>query len=225
MKLFQTRHEWWEHELSAHRTIRKCILCKGLHQTTEALDAHLRSSHGYTDALERLDVARSCSELEANDAFQSCPLCEEWPTASSRRNSTELQKHLGRHLEQLALFALPHLEDDAEKSEHDESASEHDLESGDDDTIIAFRPGTTYLDYLKIYPGLDAMVQQDPEKLEEIYQHNPDEMIMIDYSTRTKRFGKPEPVMMPVTLMLARSYELRDQAAARTEHPLHVGQS
>jgi hypothetical protein len=43
---------------------------------------------------------------------QQCPLCTKSPIS----NSSRFQQHLARHLQQLALFVLPRIENDDEES-------------------------------------------------------------------------------------------------------------
>jgi len=57
-----------------------------------------------------------------------CPLCCDFEVSSER----QYEKHIGQHLEQLALFALPHIVDDGNGDEEDEQSSTGDEKSDDD---------------------------------------------------------------------------------------------
>ncbi|KFZ13509.1 hypothetical protein V502_06562 [Pseudogymnoascus sp. VKM F-4520 (FW-2644)] len=148
MLMFRSRHEWFTHELQNHRrewaSHRNCAR------------NHLSSSP--------LKALIMLSE-EPIDKFSSaaCPLCNDWETDMVRkqailesvfplRNRLEnkddlhskprlFRRHLGRHMEQLALFALPpnHFDDledestDGEREEVEDDSSdkeEDDLSQG-----------------------------------------------------------------------------------------------
>lgn len=111
---------------------------QGCHETfteKQQFEAHLRLSHAHTFNEEQLLAIMDMSESQISmDQKVLCPLCDvEVPSL------IQLRKHLGRHQEQLALFALPLSikEGDNPERENDESdqksrASEATVE-GDND--------------------------------------------------------------------------------------------
>jgi rubrerythrin len=120
---FSERHAWFDHELQSHRKSWYCSYCKqsatNFHSSQE-LERHLRDTHRrlYTDA-QAADILQA-SEI-AHDKFlaSSCPLCDEWtlhPPPDAAEDApifatvAQFRRHLGKHLEQLALFALPKLQ-------------------------------------------------------------------------------------------------------------------
>jgi hypothetical protein len=109
--LFSSRHEWFEHELVNHRRRWVCNVCRECFATVDEFSDHARVSH--------VDVALNADEIHGLALWSEhseqacpdkCPLCEEWGRDIYQRQSLPIsifQKHLGRHLENLALFALP----------------------------------------------------------------------------------------------------------------------
>lgn len=84
-----------------HRGPWKCscgLVCCSIH----SISAHLRADH--RDDVGDNDVTDLIESMRCNDSqtVWNCPLCTH--TAS---DSSQLQKHLGRHFQELALFALP----------------------------------------------------------------------------------------------------------------------
>lgn len=124
-RLFGDRESWFEHEMSQHRALFKCILCDRTMASNAHLRSHARDQHGL--AFEQLDDIEFSSR-QTSDIFtaQDCPFCEEWAlTLRSRQNkkgkstahedapasiavsARRFKRHVGRHHEQLAIFAVP----------------------------------------------------------------------------------------------------------------------
>jgi len=117
---FTRRHEWTEHELKNHWKVYQCPSgCDlRLSTATECRD-HIQSAHFSAIPDSQLDaiVDLSTKPLQVEDGIL-CPLCNQ--QLSSFR---QYQSHVGRHQEQLALFALPSVS---------EADAAEDLESNDD---------------------------------------------------------------------------------------------
>lgn len=101
---FESRHEWFDHELLVHRKewfcSADCQLSFGLQREFED---HMRQSHSNSFAEAQLPaLVDMCQRPVDLDAETICPLCDE-----SMPSCTQLQRHLGYHMEELALFALP----------------------------------------------------------------------------------------------------------------------
>ncbi|KAK6416297.1 hypothetical protein LTR95_017477, partial [Oleoguttula sp. CCFEE 5521] len=124
--LFEDRDAWWQHELDIHRRQWSCQSCQGkTFDTAAALQKHLRVAHDAAalpdDLLAQIAAASSSPMLEV--AASDCPLCDDFDSVI-RQEAAKLQisipdhhqikvplkrfqQHLGYHLEQLALFAVP----------------------------------------------------------------------------------------------------------------------
>nr|OQO26600.1 hypothetical protein B0A51_08281 [Rachicladosporium sp. CCFEE 5018] len=124
--LFEDRDAWWQHEMNAHRRQWSCQSCQGkIFDTAAGLQKHLRVAHDAAalpdDLLVQIAAASSTPVLEV--AVSDCPLCEDLDSiirqeAAKMQMSIpdhhqvkvplkRFQQHLGYHLEQLALFAVP----------------------------------------------------------------------------------------------------------------------
>lgn len=149
--MFRSRNEWFAHELQAHRREWVCQFCQqAAFPTASAFSKHTRLSHQAILASSSLEALVLQSE-EPVDNFSStaCPLCNDWEADLERKQANLaailpspenpekshlsgklklFRRHLGRHMEQLALFALPSndtedLEDDSTDEEKEESAT------------------------------------------------------------------------------------------------------
>jgi RNA recognition motif-containing protein len=130
--MFRSRNEWFAHELQNHRREWVCISCLESFTDRAQLSEHLQSMHSSLVAGSQLEaLVLQCEEPVDKIPASSCLLCDEWesnlldPKQDSKRlflNNGEIvepcgtlgqfRRHLGRHMEQLALFALPMAEED-----------------------------------------------------------------------------------------------------------------
>ncbi|KAF4628213.1 hypothetical protein G7Y89_g9937 [Cudoniella acicularis] len=130
MLMFRSRNEWFAHELENHRREWVCQFCQ--HPAFSSLSEfskHMKSLHKAVLASSPLEALILQSEEPVDKiASTACPLCDDWE-ASVKRTQANLdslvppsestasetlygkpklfRRHLGRHMEQLALFALP----------------------------------------------------------------------------------------------------------------------
>ena len=104
---FATRSQWSDHEFNEHRVRRSwtCPECSQSCSSAANLGGHLQEAHPLALDEEQIpiivDSAMSVQALPMEN--QECPLCQTVP-GKSRRNFV---KHLARHLESIALAALP----------------------------------------------------------------------------------------------------------------------
>lgn len=126
-----------------------CISCLESFTDKAKFSEHLQSRHGNLVAGSQLEaLVLQCEEPVDKIPASGCLLCDEWesnlldPKQDSKRlflNNGEIvepcgtlgqfRRHLGRHMEQLALFALPMAEED----EMEDDSLEEDSDDGDDD--------------------------------------------------------------------------------------------
>jgi hypothetical protein len=152
MMMFRSRNEWFGHELQNHRREWVCQYCQHAPLPASAeFSKHVSSLH--PDVLARTQIEaillQSEEPVDTISAF-ACPLCDEWEESIKTRQEKQedkirmlnhremvepygtrkqFRRHLGRHMEQLALFALPtndaELEDDSSDGDED-GDSEHE---------------------------------------------------------------------------------------------------
>ncbi|KAF5578037.1 transcription factor Cys6 [Fusarium pseudocircinatum] len=124
---FDRRHRWQLHVSQYHWRTWSCpFKCGSTFPSAVELAGHIRHQHlpNASDEHFATVVARGDVSV-SNDVAQECPLC--------RRAISGLKsyiKHVGRHLEQLALHALPKVVD----QELEDEKSELGAVSGDDDS-------------------------------------------------------------------------------------------
>ncbi|KAH7324280.1 hypothetical protein B0I35DRAFT_423837 [Stachybotrys elegans] len=142
---FSDINDWFRHEMQVHRVSYTCQFCQGKSfKTQEAYLSHIRKQHPDTaegsDEQPFLDIARRpMGQIPAQD----CPCCTDWEERLRERNAvsaesadvicvlpTMFKRHLGSHMEQLALFAIPissandTVEADSNKAAVDEDTEE-----------------------------------------------------------------------------------------------------
>ncbi|MCJ1285845.1 hypothetical protein MMC26_005187 [Xylographa opegraphella] len=118
---FPTRSLWGSHEFDEHRVTRcwKCPECAHTGSTAQMMEEHLRKRHGESITLAQLPLIISAAETKSPLPIedQRCPLCKCIPGKSQRN----FVKHVGRHMESLALAVLPR--DTAEASDRSSNGS------------------------------------------------------------------------------------------------------
>ena len=144
--MFATRHEWFNHELHSHRREWFCSLCNQTFKTKDACEHHMERRHleGLMESQLSALVDMCERPVEVIPAA-ACPLCD-WDTIWRDRRAVAEQApfpdtitvtakafraHVGRHLEQLALFALPKIFND-EVADIESGRAEASLGSSED---------------------------------------------------------------------------------------------
>jgi hypothetical protein len=125
--LFESRHEWFEHEKTFHRREWFCSACHAIFTTDAAFREHLFQTHAGPFHPEKLRALIDQSE-RAIESKQRCCLCE-------RDNLSPhlLQRHVGRHMQQLSLFVVPGSGADEESDRRSSESADHEERSEDDD--------------------------------------------------------------------------------------------
>lgn len=124
---FGRRHEWLEHMKQNHWTRYACPFeCgkRNFHSAAEC-KAHVESQHPGQVQDYQMDALIKLHTEDASSAIDpTCSFCGEDFTSISA-----FQKHVGRHQEQLSLFALPSIDADDEGESNDEDAGKEDASS------------------------------------------------------------------------------------------------
>jgi hypothetical protein len=120
-RLYDSRYAWFKHELEAHRAIWQCVDgCEKTFAAEKDFVAHVAKKHPEMASDDVLSVLKRTAVKSANLTKPSqCPLCDKVMSLRA------LQKHLGNHQEQLALFALPPNIDATEDEEEDSNYAEN----------------------------------------------------------------------------------------------------
>ncbi|KAF2496628.1 hypothetical protein BU16DRAFT_458300, partial [Lophium mytilinum] len=127
LELFGDRKTWFSHELQHHRRQWSCIFCtKEPFFSIDQIKSHIQSKHVKLSAKQFLDMAEVCQRPLEQIPAADCPFCDKWghqlstehsadfeslaDTSAKARvlvDSNRFQRHVARHMEQLALFAVP----------------------------------------------------------------------------------------------------------------------
>ncbi|KLO86236.1 uncharacterized protein FFNC_04587 [Fusarium fujikuroi] len=125
---FQRRHQWASHVKKYHWKTWACKLgCNETFVSIQDMKRHLAQRHSETMELTRpFSLLSMCERPKLENESADCPLCGE-----KQSSFKQFQRHVGRHQEDLALFALPHLpggEDDKNEESGSESEADEDME-------------------------------------------------------------------------------------------------
>ncbi|KAF5655602.1 zinc finger transcription factor ace1 [Fusarium sp. NRRL 25303] len=132
---FQRRHQWAGHVKKHHWKTWTCKLgCNETFVSLQGMKGHLAQKHSETAELTHLvSLLAMCERPKSEYEPADCPLCGE------RQSSfKQYQRHVGRHQEDLALFALPHLpgeEDDKNEASDSDSEGKQEAESEEQDEL------------------------------------------------------------------------------------------
>ena len=149
---FESRHKWWAHEMEVHRKKWICAMCGIEQPNIVATKVHLQTKHSDQVSLDQVDdIAQRFGQPLAHTPATDCPLYD-YPAVLRRRgysdedmellSTDKFGRHLGRHLEQLALFVLPNTdlvyEEDhvSDTGDHDHQG-ESDADEGDGEPSVS----------------------------------------------------------------------------------------
>lgn len=120
---FSSQNAWFEHELLMHRSRWTCPRCPSYFETPGRLRTHLEQKHQDSFSDRQIStVVESSKRLSEHVASKECPFCDgSWASLEAQSSYSEsgdtvlvsikqYQQHLGRHLQQIALFALPRID-------------------------------------------------------------------------------------------------------------------
>ena len=129
LKIFADRSTWFSHELQAHYIEWCCPFCTHSPlQSLQSFEDHLQNRHAQKFIKEQLSaLGATCQQSVQKISPQACPFCDEWFVKLKDANPdltgetlvvtlAQFQNHVGTHMEQLALFALPKDHGDAVES-------------------------------------------------------------------------------------------------------------
>lgn len=121
MKLFPDRNTWFTHELQNHLVEWNCCFCSHIpFQTRDKFEKHVRKSHANSFTDDQLpSLFKACQKPVDKLPASACPFCGDWETRLRELNQhlsaeevlvvtpQQFRHHVGSHMEQLALFAIP----------------------------------------------------------------------------------------------------------------------
>ena len=110
---------WFEHELKNHRIEWSCPSCSTKpFDSAQSYEVHLEGKHGpLLDGVNIATLLKTSEQAVSTIKSASCPFCnplveeEDLPL-----DAFSFKIHVGRHMQQLALFALPRVSDVGEDS-------------------------------------------------------------------------------------------------------------
>jgi hypothetical protein len=136
--LYDSRNAWFQHELEAHRSSWQCIPGCDISLTHEKdFDTHLLEQHTELASAPMIAALKRTARRAGNNSEKAtCPFCNIEMLVKG------LKRHIGRHQEQLALFALPpNLEATDEDKQDGETISSNevvDVEGWKDEQLSDF---------------------------------------------------------------------------------------
>lgn len=145
--MFPNRHEWFAHEMKVHRREWTCQHCNHRpFNSAPAFQSHVSNKHPKLLSTSQIEaLLLKCNEPIDRILPDACHLCDDWEKSlldsdpklprdshsilgPESRSGTigRFRRHLGRHLEQLALFSLPSYWGEEEL---DDASSDRDADS------------------------------------------------------------------------------------------------
>lgn len=117
---FRSQHAWFEHELLIHRSRWVCPECSTDFRSSHDLKEHVSQYHHGLVSKRQLSAFIDQSKRSVESIQPSeCPFCDDsWARADSSFacsddalfvNPDQFRRHVGKHMEQVALFSLPRL--------------------------------------------------------------------------------------------------------------------
>ncbi|MCJ1387908.1 hypothetical protein MMC18_000751 [Xylographa bjoerkii] len=120
-EMYEGRRQWFNHELQQHRRSWSCNgHCDRKFDAGEALIAHIKKvSPGLYSDVQLSTLVEIWASPMDTDAKSLCPLC-----SLEAIGTIQTRRHLGRHLEEIALFALPKDSTEFEDDEVDQASTD-----------------------------------------------------------------------------------------------------
>lgn len=133
--LFESRIAWKTHEIAEHRRDWHCPSCRRDFGTRDSVARHISAEHPDTEDEKVHALVTAASPQHTSAKISDCPFCDDHQARSNvlhpgratvQREQTSYdlpvsidfyQRHLSRHMEQLALFAVPPADEDDEDEE------------------------------------------------------------------------------------------------------------
>lgn len=120
VKMFTDRHTWFTHELQTHRVEWRCCFCTHVpYQSLPIFQKHLRTHTGKFTEDRFPAIVKICQQPLDRIPATACPFCDYWEPKLREVNKhmsveeilvvtpQQFRHHVGAHMEQLALFAIP----------------------------------------------------------------------------------------------------------------------
>ncbi|TVY73511.1 E3 ubiquitin-protein ligase RSP5 [Lachnellula suecica] len=121
LKLFPDHNTWFSHELKEHRKEWSCYLCSHSAFTSpNSYKIHLKNHHPQSFVEDQIPALLEMSQRPVvRISPADCPFCDDWEKRIRDINKhipssetlvvtpSQFKHHVGAHMEQLALFAIP----------------------------------------------------------------------------------------------------------------------
>ncbi|KAM5342085.1 hypothetical protein ACJ41O_015116 [Fusarium nematophilum] len=130
--LYLRRSDWATHMKREHWKAWYCPFgCPEEFDSAKGFQNHIKTAHKHDVSPENIHMLENLSSRpDGAKAGGQCPLCCDLLVGSEKH----YEKHVGQHLEDLALFTLPDIgEDGSEDDEEDEEKEEEDVDEEDED--------------------------------------------------------------------------------------------
>ena len=155
---YESRHRWFNHEMQSHYRVWPCLAhCNEVFQIREELEEHVRAhiEQNIPPAQLKIFVDLTARYPDKVNTEFEYPLC-----TSKIAGATSLEKHLGRHLEGLTLFALPHPESvSIEAFESGDSNDSEESASQDESLDIQMSTAKVSFDSANVYSNSSQPLQ------------------------------------------------------------------
>jgi len=147
-KMFDSRHEFFDHELLAHRKEWYCNAnCQEPFKLQTDFENHMRHSHPESFSEHQLPaLVDMCQRMPDENAEVQCSLCTE-----NIVSINQLGRHVARHLEELALFALPRNNEEDDDGFGSDKVQASNVSHASTTSILSFDEGSASEDLPSLF--------------------------------------------------------------------------
>ncbi|RYP05472.1 hypothetical protein DL765_009836 [Monosporascus sp. GIB2] len=118
LETYKSQRAWFEHELLLHRNVWLCPECSYQFDTADLLESHINNDHRNQVPDKQISAIVEASRRPVQHINpKDCAFCgKDWatvegpitdPAATVAVDTDQFRRHLGQHLQQIALFSLP----------------------------------------------------------------------------------------------------------------------
>jgi hypothetical protein len=234
--MFGSRNEWFAHELQNHRREWTCPYCEHVPFSSKTMfSKHVTSVHGAGAGPQLEALILQCEEPVDKISPTACRLCNEWEANLLDSNQdakraflnegkkveqcgtlAQFRRHLGRHMEQLALFALPI--DDGEEAEDQSDSQSYDNESARSEIEQIKNADSVLEEALKgqSHPGHPAFVDDPREDMVNSQQNT--QAASVQQFANSSPFQGAGPTVPPPPQQIKTKEERGERQAAIEEY-------
>lgn len=182
--LYDSQHDWYEHEVRVHRREWYCGTCPEAFSHKTHMEEHLKKTHPQIGGTPDIEVVLSRCE-RANSSGEACPLC------GDHLKYHQQEKHLGRHMQEAALFTLSNDPDEKEFETEAVHGSARGQQSSQGYSQQPRSDSQDSIDYMVRGPASTSATPPRPPRQQRYYDLEEQEAKLPEDRSSDRGFQKP----------------------------------